>query len=98
MELRDAGQGIACASCHLQGVGKRYAELPLSPPIGQAVPGTVVRNGLAIGLQSRIRECLERMGAAPFAAGSDELNNLEYFLTYLSNGLPLKANPWRAPR
>ena len=35
------------------------------------------------------------MGAAPFAAGSEELNHLEYFLTYLSNGLALKANPWR---
>jgi L-cysteine S-thiosulfotransferase len=36
------------------------------------------------------------MGAAPFAPGSEELNHLEYFLAYLSNGLPLKANAWRA--
>jgi len=35
------------------------------------------------------------MGAAPFPAGSDELNHLEYFLTYLSNGQTLKANVWR---
>ena len=35
---------------------------------------------------------LELMGAAPFAAGSDELNDVEYFLSYLSNGLPLRAN------
>ena len=33
------------------------------------------------------------MGAAPFAAGSEELNNLEYFLTYLSNGLALQGQP-----
>jgi len=91
-------RNFACASCHLQGAGKWYAERALSPPPGQAVHGTVIRNGVAIGLQTRIRECLERMGAAPFAAGSDELNNLEYFLTYLSNGLVLKANPWRPPR
>jgi hypothetical protein len=38
------------------------------------------------------------MGVAPFAAGSDELNNLEYYLTYLSNGLTLQASPWRAAR
>lgn len=94
-----AGQrNFACASCHVQGAGKRYAERALSPPVGQAASGTVIRGGVAVGLQTRIRECLERMGAAPFAAGSDELNNLEYFLTYLSNGLPLKANPWRPPR
>ena len=91
-------QNFACASCHLQGAGKRYAELPLSPAIGQATQGTVIRDGQAITLQARIRECLERMGVAPFPAGSDELNNIEYFLTYLSNGLPLTPNPWRAAR
>jgi sulfur-oxidizing protein SoxA len=46
-------------------------------------------------LQARMRECLELMGAAPFAAGSEELNQIEYFLSYLSNGLPIKANAWR---
>ena len=91
-------QNYACASCHVQGAGKRFAELTLSPPNGQAAHATVIRNGLAVGLQARIRECLERMGAAPFAAGSEELNNVEYFLTYLSNGLPLRANPWRPAR
>jgi sulfur-oxidizing protein SoxA len=48
-------------------------------------------------LQGQIRACLERMGAAPFPAGSDELNNLEYFLTYLSQGLPI-ARPAEAAR
>ncbi len=91
-------RNFACASCHVQGAGKRYDDIALSPPIGQAVHGTVIRNGMAIGLQTRIRECLERMGAAPFPAGSEELNNVEYFLTYLSNGLALKANPWRPVR
>ncbi len=91
-------RNFACASCHVQGAGKRYADMALSPPIGQAVHGTFIRDGVAIGLQTRIRECLERMGAAPFPAGSEELNNLEYFLAYLSNGLPLRANPWRSPR
>jgi sulfur-oxidizing protein SoxA len=91
-------QNYACASCHVQGAGKRFAELTLSAPTGQATHATVIRSGLAVGLQARIRECLERMGAAPFAAGSEELNNVEYFLTYLSNGLPLRANPWRPPR
>ena len=46
-------------------------------------------------LADRIRECLELMGAAPFPTGSEELNNIEYYLTYLSNGLPLTANAWR---
>lgn len=88
-------RNYACASCHVQGAGKRFGDAPLSPAIGQATHWPVIREGTPVTLQARIRECLELMGAAPFPAGSDELNHIEYFLTYLSNGLPLKANPWR---
>jgi sulfur-oxidizing protein SoxA len=88
-------RNFACASCHLQGAGKRYGELPLSPAIGQATHWPLIRGGQPMTLQARMRECLELMGAAAFPAGSEELNELEYFLTYLSNGQPLKANAWR---
>lgn len=88
-------RNYACASCHVQVAGKRYADTPLSPAIGQASHWPLIRDGAAITMQMRMRECLELMGAAPFPAGSEELNHLEYFLTYLSNGLPLKANAWR---
>ncbi len=63
--------------------------------IGQATHWPEIRGGEALTLQSRIRECLDLMGAAPFPAGSDELNHLEYFLSYLSNGLPLNSGAWR---
>lgn len=88
-------RNFACASCHLDNPGKRYDEQVLSPVIGQATHWPEIRGGMPVSLQTRVRECLERMGAAPFAAGSDELNELEYYLSYLSNGLPLSANPWR---
>jgi sulfur-oxidizing protein SoxA len=85
-------RNFACASCHVQAAGKRYADIALSPVPGQATHWPVIRDGKLVTLQMRIRECLELMGAAPFAAGSDELNHLEYFLAYISNGMPLKAN------
>lgn len=88
-------RNFACASCHVQGAGKRYADTPLSPVVGQATHWPLVRDGNAVIAQARMRECLELMGAAPFAAGSDELNDLEFFVSYLSNGLPVKANAWR---
>lgn len=95
-------RNFACASCHVIGAGKRYAEVPLSPAIGQAARWPFVRGTESsieiFTLQMQVRACLERMGAAPFAAGSEELNDLEYFLTYLSNGLPVKANAWRPSR
>jgi sulfur-oxidizing protein SoxA len=89
---------FACASCHLQSAGRRFTDTPLSPAIGQATHWPVIREGIPVTLQARIRECLELMGTAPFPAGSEELNGLEYFLTYLSNGLAMKANAWRPSR
>jgi sulfur-oxidizing protein SoxA len=94
--FRRIGQrNFACASCHVQGAGRLYADTPLSPPVGQATRWPLIRDGSAVTLQAQMRECLERMGAAPFAPASDELNHLEYFLTYLSQGLPIRANEWR---
>jgi L-cysteine S-thiosulfotransferase len=84
-------RNFACASCHVHGAGRVYADLPLSGAIGQAARWPYVRDGQALTLQAQIRLCLERMGAAPFPAGSDELNHLEYFLTYLSQGLPVEG-------
>ena len=88
-------RNYACASCHVRGAGRRFGDVPISPPVGQATHWPVIREGKAVTLQARMRECLELMGAAPFPAGSEELNDLEFFLSYLSNGQPLAANPYR---
>ena len=88
-------RNFACASCHVQGAGKRYDDSVLSAAASQAPQWPLVRNGMAVTAQARMRECLERMGAAPFAAGSEELNQVEYYLTTLANGQPIKANAWR---
>ena len=89
-------RNYACASCHVQGAGKRFEDSVLSAAASQAPAWPIIRNASVVTAQARMRECLERMGAAPFAAGSDELNHLEYYLTSLSNGMPVKANAWRA--
>ena len=88
-------RNYACASCHVQGAGKHFEDALLSAAASQAPGWPIIRNGLAVTAQARMRECLERMGAAPFAAGSDELNQLEYYVTWLANGQPVKANAWR---
>lgn len=92
---RRGQRNFACASCHLQGAGKRFEDAPLSPAIGQATHFPVIRGAAAVTLHARMRQCLELMGAAPFAPGSEELNDLELFLTYLSNGLRVLPAPWR---
>lgn len=83
-------RNFACASCHVQAAGKRYGDSVLSPVAGQAARLHDVRNGKALTLQARMQECLERMGAAPFPAGSEELNRLEYYVTFQSNGIALR--------
>jgi sulfur-oxidizing protein SoxA len=82
-------RNYACASCHVQGAGRIYADQLLAPAIGQAARWPYFRGEQAVTLQAQLRACLERMGAAAFPVGSDELNHLEYFLTYLSQGLPI---------
>ena len=88
-------RNFACASCHVQGAGKRFAETVIPAAAGQAAHWPTIRPSGAVTPQMRMRECLELMGAAPFAAGSDELNHIQYYLASLSNGVPIKANAWR---
>ena len=89
-------RNYACASCHVQSAGKRFDNSVLVAAAAQAPQWPLVRGTTAVTAQARMRECLELMGAAPFAAGSDELNHLEYYLTSLANGQPVKANGWLA--
>lgn len=90
-------RNYACASCHLRHAGDFYRGAAIPAPVGSAAQWPHLRDGRAITLQVRIRECLERMGAAPFPAGSDDLAHLEFFLAYLSNGLAIRSNAWRPP-
>jgi sulfur-oxidizing protein SoxA len=85
-------RNYACASCHVQAAGKRYDGTVLAAAKGQATHAYGLRDGRALTIQARMRECLERMGAAPFAPGSEELNHLEYYLTHLSNGVAVEIN------
>lgn len=87
---------FACASCHMANAGKILRTEILSPAVGQTTHWPVFRGGDNLNtLHMRYRRCMEQMRAAPFPAGSEELNNLEYFQSYLSNGLPMRASVYR---
>jgi sulfur-oxidizing protein SoxA len=88
-------QNYACASCHVQYAGRFLGDTALPAAPGSAARWPFIREGRAVTMQSQLRECLERMGAAPFPAGSEELAQIEYFLTVLSQGHPIKPNAWR---
>jgi sulfur-oxidizing protein SoxA len=87
---------FACASCHMANAGKILRTEILSPTLGQTTHWPVFRGGDNLNtLHMRYRRCMEQMRASPFPAGSEELNNLEYFQSYLSNGLPMRASVYR---
>jgi sulfur-oxidizing protein SoxA len=87
---------FACASCHVQNGGNKLRSELLSPAVGQAVHWPVFRGGTDLTtLQKRYEGCNKQVRAVPFAVGSEEYNNLEYYHSYISNGLPMKAAVFR---
>jgi len=102
----EAGKGLffqrigqlnaACAGCHLYNAGKTMRMEIISPALGQATHWPIFRGGEELmTFQGRFKRCMEQMRAVPYGYASAEWNNLEYFLTYLSNGLPLKSSVFR---
>lgn len=87
---------FACATCHIDNGGNMVRNEILSPALGQATHWPVFRGGdNLVTLQTRYKGCNTQVRAVPFSEGSDEYNNLEYFHSYLSNGLPVKASVFR---
>lgn len=84
---------FSCADCHVYQTGtKLRADIP-SPAIGHPTHFPVYRSGMGrlVTLHERFAGCLNRIRAKSFNAGSDELNNLEYFTTFMSNGLEVNG-------
>ncbi len=87
---------FACATCHVQNAGVRLRSELLSPAVGHAVHWPVFRGGdNLVTLQQRYSGCYTQVRAVPPAQGSADFNNLEYFHSYLSNGMPMNANVFR---
>jgi len=95
--FRRMGQlNAACAGCHMHLAGRTMRMEVISPTIGHATHWPIFRAGEELmTFQGRFNRCMEQMRAAPFGYNSEAWNNLEYFLSYLSNGLPLKASVFR---
>jgi L-cysteine S-thiosulfotransferase len=94
---RRIGQlNAACAGCHVHNAGNIMRMEIISPALGQATHWPIFRGGEELmTFQGRFKRCMEQMRAVPFGYDSEEWNNLEYFLSYLSNGIPLKSSVFR---
>jgi len=95
--FRRIGQlNASCAGCHVHNAGNTMRMEIISPALGQATHWPIFRGGEELmTFQGRFKRCMEQMRAVPYGYDSEEWNNLEYFLSYLSNGIPLKASVMR---
>lgn len=84
---------FSCASCHMQNAGNNIRSETLSPALGHTTGFPVYRAkwGTVGTLHRRFSGCNEQVRAKAFAAQGREYSNLEYFLTYVSNGIELNG-------
>ena len=85
---------MSCAHCHVDNAGNFIRANVLSPALGHPSSWPTYRSkwGAMGTLQRRFTGCNKQVRAKPFKAQSPEYSNLEYFLTYMSNGIP-----WNGP-
>lgn len=84
---------LACANCHIAAAGQQLRAEITSPALGHTTHFPAFRfKWDDIGtLQRRYAGCNTQVRSKPFALQSEEYRNLEYFHTYMANGLPLNG-------
>ena len=85
---------MSCAHCHVDNAGNKIRADLLSPALGHPTHFPVYRSkwGSLGTIHRRFAGCNKQVRALPFKAQSTQYRNLEYFITYMSNGLP-----WNGP-
>ncbi len=89
---------LNCAECHVQGAAQRVRNESLSQLLGQVTHFPVYRlkwgasdknnNGLGT-LERRMSGCIKDQGQVPPKDDSQEMKELLFFMSYMSNGLKI---------
>ena len=84
---------FACADCHVTSVGLYVRADRLGPSLGHPTHFPVYRSKLGgmISLHQRFYGCVRDVRAKPFELQSVEYRNLEFFLSYMANGLEING-------
>ena len=84
---------FSCASCHVQNPGERIRAEVLAPALGilNAMPIYRSEWGGMGTISRRFITCNSQTRGVPLEAQSDEYRDLEYYLSYVSNGLPISG-------
>ena len=84
---------FACENCHMQSAGNMLRADRLSGMLGQATHWPVYRSkwGEIGTLHKRFMECNLQVRVKPYEPQSQVYRELEYFLSYMSNGMELNG-------
>jgi len=84
---------LSCATCHVDNAGKQLGGKIVSAALGHGVGYPAYRSEWSeLGtLHWRYAACNLQVRAAPFKAQSRQYRRLQYYQTYLQQGLPLTA-------
>jgi len=89
---------FACANCHMDIAGKNLGgNQPFSAALGHttAWPAQRLEWGRLETIHQRYKTCNSQVRAKAFKHGSETYNNLQFYETYMSSGLPLTAPAMR---
>jgi L-cysteine S-thiosulfotransferase len=84
---------FSCASCHVQSPGERLRAEILAPALGILNAMPIYRSewsGMGT-ISRRFVTCNSQTRAVSLEPQSDEYRDLEYYLSYVSNGLPISG-------
>ncbi|HLZ02953.1 MAG TPA: sulfur oxidation c-type cytochrome SoxA [Bradyrhizobium sp.] len=84
---------FSCASCHVQSAGEHIRAETLAPALGimNALPIYRSEWGGMGTTSRRLVSCNSQTRAVPLEPQSDEYRDVEYFLSYVANGLPISG-------
>ncbi len=82
---------FSCASCHVQNPGQHIRTEVLAPALGILNAMPIYRsewNGMGT-ISRRFVTCNSQVRGVPLAPQDEDYRDVEYFLSYMSNGLPI---------
>ncbi len=84
---------FSCATCHVQNPGERLRAEVLAPALGilNAMPIYRSEWGNMGTISRRFITCNSQVRGVPLQPQSEDYRDLEYFLSYVSNGLPISG-------
>lgn len=90
-ETRMGQNNLACMHCHTQNAGQHLGGETISQGQPHAYPAYRLEWQKMGSLQKRLRACLSGVKAEIWAFGSEELMELELYLSFRGEGLPIES-------